>query len=185
MALHTVVGSYTVPVAVYQTGRVRLEGDPVVTRERPPRLFGRPFAVLACFAAIAVATAGCSLLVGTPPIVRDRLPLPACGAEVVRNDGAWNAPGRRCLAAAGLEGAEFISTLHTIEGDPVTSIYRVLPNGAGAEVFYDSTHDVWSDRTWLHYTCPTLTFADVESSHPEIRLGQAPGYEEDCEQRSL
>ena len=72
-----------------------------------------------------------------------------------------NTDGRRCLWAAYQQDrpAEFITTQTTIEGDPITFIYRILPGGA-VEVFIDSTQDAWSARTWLHLACRELALID-------------------------
>jgi hypothetical protein len=60
-----------------------------------------------------------------------------------------------------------VSTRLTIEGDPITSIYRVL--GAGrVEVFIDSTQDRWSDRTWERLDCSTLGTVDSFAPAPDF-----------------
>lgn len=128
----------------------------------------------------AFLAAGCTALQappepwsdGAPVVVRDRSALPDCGWETVRSDGDANVPGRRCLWSAYQEHrpAEFVTTQWSIEGDPITSIYRVLPGGA-VEVFIDSTHDAWSARTWLHLACPDLVPVDVSSGQPAFGPG--------------
>jgi hypothetical protein len=113
-------------------------------------------------------------LAGAPAAVRERSALPSCGSESVAAGGRANLDGRRCFWSAYEEGrpAEFVSTQRTIEGDPITSIYRVLPGGA-AEVFIDSTKDAWSARTWLHLACPGLALIDGAADQPAF--GAAEG----------
>ena len=47
------------------------------------------------------------------------------------------------------------ATRPTAEGDPITTIYRVLPDGS-VEVFIDSTQDKWGSGRWEHLSCRTL-----------------------------
>ena len=130
----------------------------------------------------AVLLAGCTLLGGGPDhsfangpaVVRERSILPACGAETVHDARTEaNVAGRRCLWTAyqDHQPAEFITTQWTIEGDPITSIYRVLPGGA-VEVFIDSTQDVWSAKTWLHLACPDLALIDGAAGQPAFGPGE-------------
>lgn len=134
-----------------------------------------PFVVLIA----ALAIAGCGFLPtadGTfgnaPAVVRDRATLPACGTESVQIAHGVNLDGRRCFwnAYQSHQPAEFISTQTTIEGDPVTSVYRVLPDGA-VEVFVDSTQDTWSTRTWLHLACRELSLIDDAPGQPAFGPG--------------
>lgn len=111
-----------------------------------------------------------------PLVVRQRVPLPFCGAEhVVQGTGA-DIAARQCLWSAYQAGqpAEFVSTTTTIEGDPVLTIYRVLPTGQ-IEVFVDSTHDQYSLRSWLRLTCPRLELDPLDPNQPSIRLGDCAG----------
>lgn len=117
---------------------------------------------------VALVLASCGDLDGSarrfdnaPLVVRDRVALPECGEETAHVGIGANTDGRRCLWAAYQQDrpAEFITTQTTIEGDPITFIYRILPGGA-VEVFIDSTQDAWSARTWLHLACRELALID-------------------------
>ena len=115
-----------------------------------------------------------------PTIVRERAVLPACGQERVRLGVDANVAGRHCLWSAYQERrpAEFITTQWSIEGDPLTWIYRILPGGS-VEVFIDSTQDTWSNRTWLHLACPGLSLIDGAPDQPAFGpgLGRQPSGE--------
>jgi len=117
---------------------------------------------------LAIGVSACGLLPIPPPIegigpnapamVASRIPVPSCGVERGGHDGPWNIEGRACFwqAYRARRPAEFISTRPTIEGDPITSIYRVLPDGS-VEVFIDSTQDTFGSGKWSHATCRTLS----------------------------
>lgn len=113
-------------------------------------------------------------LSNAPAAVRERPALPACGSETVRAAADANIDGRNCLWSSylGRQPAEFISSQWTIEGDPITFVYRILPDGA-IEVFIDSTHDAWSAKTWLHLACPELALIDGAPGQPAF--GPAEG----------
>lgn len=123
--------------------------------------------------------------VNAPLAVRERTPLPACGVETASGRDGPNVEGRRCLWAAYQEHrpAEFISTQLTVEGDPITWIYRV---GAGGdvEVFLDSTKDSWSAKTWIRLTCPGLSLVEGAPGQPAISAGlNQPGG--DCAETTI
>lgn len=145
----------------------------------------------------AVAIAACDLLGGTIPLggptfadapaaVTQRVSLPPCGEETVGLNEGFDIEGRECLWAAYGEGrpAEFVSTLSTMEGDPITFIYRVLPDGS-VEVFIDSTHDKWSAMTWLHLACPGLSLVDGAPGQPAFAPGLGDGPAEVCLETTL
>lgn len=95
---------------------------------------------------------------GAPGRVALREPLPLCGVE--QTSGPENAPEaalRRCVLDAFLGGrpAELVSKLTTIEGSPVTVIYRTRP-GEPIEVFSDNTQDPFGSRAWQTYGCAGL-----------------------------
>ena len=108
-----------------------------------------------------------SSLSNAPAAVRDRPTLPGCGSETVRAPADANIDGRNCLWASYVDKrpAEFVTTQWTIEGDPITSVYRILPDGA-IEVFIDSTHDAWSSKSWLHLACHELALIDGAPGQP-------------------
>ena len=68
----------------------------------------------------------------TPLIVATRTLLPGCGIEDATTQlGPWNNAARACFLNAyrGHAAAEFTTTSPTTEGDPITSIYRILGPG--------------------------------------------------------
>lgn len=93
-----------------------------------------------------------------PPFVRDRVPMPSCGAytlahrteltaaEQAMTDCFWQA-----LAAG--RPAELSVTRTGIEGDPVTTLYRALPDRAGVEVLTDATRDSFGSGRWSRNVC--------------------------------
>jgi len=103
-----------------------------------------------------------------PPAVANRLLLPTCGTErATTPHGPWNEAARACFVDAyrAQRPAEFVSTSLTTEGDPITSIYRVLPAGQ-IEIFIDSTQDRFAGkpRGWQQLECSTLFIADSPGS---------------------
>lgn len=95
---------------------------------------------------------------GAPAEVAGRAPVPFCGRESLSlPDGAPDPAARDCFWQAHEEAraAEFVSENSTMEGDPITWIYRSL-EGGGAIVYVDSTKDRWSAMTWLRIECPEL-----------------------------
>lgn len=120
-------------------------------------------------AAVMVASSGNTHGTGTslaprvapsePPEVANRVVLPPCGGEnATTQRGPWNQPGRECFWEAYLahHPAEFISTRLSIEGDPITSIYRVL-GGGRVEVFVDDSRDRYpAVGGWARLDCSAL-----------------------------
>jgi hypothetical protein len=112
---------------------------------------------------------------GTPIAVADRSVLPACGTETWTSPtGPMNLGARACFINAYRTGqpAEFISTSLTSEGDPITSIYRVL-GGGRVEIFIDSSQDRFagSGRGWEQFECTSL----VNVTAPFDAFGPDPG----------
>lgn len=110
-------------------------------------------------------------LPGEPDTVRAREALYYCGAALRglnteippelgldRLDGAEACFAERLAAG---HTAELIVVTHTIEGDPLVSIFRLLADGS-AEIFYDTSHDRLGPRAWFRYTCATYTVNPVE-----------------------
>ena len=123
--------------------------------------------------AIVLTIGGCAFVRfavhGTPPAVVERSTLPACGQESTDQTDGYDVVARQCFWTAYLQGrpAEFMTTRLSIEGDPITWIYRVLSPGH-LEVFIDSTQDRYSPRTWLKLTCSTLGLIDAGLVTPDF-----------------
>jgi hypothetical protein len=117
---------------------------------------------------------------GIPAVVVNRSVLPPCGFETTTQSGGFNIAGRRCLwdAYLGRRPAEFVSTRPTVEGDPITFIFRVLGDGR-VEVFEDQTHDRFSLGGWLHLDCPGLSIDDASLGQPAFAPGM-PGPSGEC-----
>jgi hypothetical protein len=103
-----------------------------------------------------------------PLEVTNRTPLPLCAAERATTQlGPWNQAGRDCFLLAYREQrpAEFTRTQLTTEGDPITSIYRIIGRGR-VEVFIDSTQDRFGSEGWQRLNC--LTLAIVQTPAPDF-----------------
>jgi hypothetical protein len=109
-----------------------------------------------------------------PAVVRDRPALPSCGQEARTQTDGLNQEARRCFWDAYLANrpAEFISTRPTVEGDPITSIYRILAAGS-IEVFVDQRQDRYSKGGWYRLACPGLRLIEGwrEDFVPGLRDG--------------
>lgn len=95
--------------------------------------------------------------------------MPPCGLErAIRFDGSWNELARECFWTAyqRKQPAEFISTRLTIEGDPITYVYRILADGH-LEIFIDSTRDRFGVQTWTKFDCRSF---DVQSGANPRRI---------------
>ena len=107
---------------------------------------------------LAAIGTGCGILPPpTPDWVTGRTELPSCGAEEVTADRLPNRAARECVLDAWRESraAELITERPTVEGDPVTTIVRVLPDGS-VELFVDATHDRFGSGEWERLTCQGL-----------------------------
>ena len=105
--------------------------------------------------------AGCGVLPSVQPEwVVNRLPLAACGEEVVER-GDTDVEARQCLLDAfrAREGAELITTQTTGQEGRVTRYLRVHENGT-IEVFTDATQDPTGSGTWERETCGQMLGAD-------------------------
>jgi hypothetical protein len=100
---------------------------------------------------------GCALLPAAPDWVTDRRPLPACGVELLTEEGGMDAEARRCLLAAweAREDAELITRFTTAEGDATTRYLRVYANGS-IEQFVDATLDALGSGRWERLACDSL-----------------------------
>lgn len=106
-----------------------------------------------------------------PAAVTDRAALPSCGVErATTQEGPRNEAARACFWGAYLTSrpAEFVSTQLSVEGDPITWIYRVLGPGR-IEIFIDSSQDRFAaDRGWQRLDCTTLFTWPSATSTPEF-----------------
>jgi len=118
-----------------------------------------------------VAASGCSLLTGAAPAwVTDRVPLESCGTEETERGLVDRTnPVRVCLLDAfrAGRGAEMISTTTTMEGDPITSIVRVHPDGL-VEVFIDNTRDRFGSGAWERLECTALVSVPDANDPPNL-----------------
>ena len=96
---------------------------------------------------------------GAPSEIIFREQLPFCGEETLEQGGGGrNEKARRCLAEALRKGhaAELVSTSPTVEGDPITTIYRVRRDG-DVVLFVDDSEDAFAARPgWSAVTCREL-----------------------------
>ncbi|MFE5410308.1 hypothetical protein [Microbacterium sp. NPDC056569] len=127
--------------------------------ERRPmvRATMRAVAVLLTGAGV-VALAGCVVGPGapkggpTPASFLEREQLPSCGTVELTQGEEIPTADIACLEEATSAGAELAVTRPTVEGDPVTEYYRVLPGG-GWEIYTDMTRDAYGEGWWLN-DCP-------------------------------
>jgi hypothetical protein len=112
---------------------------------------------MASLLAVAVFLAGCALLPAAPDWVTDRRPLPACGVELLTEEGGMDGDARRCLLAAWEAGeeAELITRFTTAEGDATTRYLRVHADGS-IEIFVDATLDALGSGQWERLACDSL-----------------------------
>lgn len=118
---------------------------------------------------LAVLVTGCGLLPSTPPDwVVNRLPLDACGEEVAGHGEGLNVEARTCLLDAFEDGrgAELISTLTSVEGDPITRYTRVHENGT-VEIFVDATRDRYGSGSWERLRCDGLVRVEAFNDPPD------------------
>lgn len=126
---------------------------------------------------LALTLGACSALRfsirGTPTEVVDRSTLPACGYETTSQTDGFNDDGRRCFWDAYVHGqpAEFISTRPSVEGDPITTIYRMLGSGH-VEIFVDSTKDRYGGG-WSKLTCATLDPVPGRTIGPDLAINDS------------
>jgi hypothetical protein len=120
----------------------------------------------ALLGAVAAFVSACGFL-PPPAWVTDREPLESCGTEDVGQGGVGMDVGaRRCLLAAyeAGEGAELVTTQPSVEGDPITRIIRVHPDGT-VEILYDATKDRYGSGSWQLLRCDRL-FSVAEANDP-------------------
>jgi hypothetical protein len=141
----------------------------------------RPLVGALALGIATIALAGCGLLgYGKPPDwVEQRTPLPLCGEETA---GQVDSAARRCLLEAFQSGGEgeLISTMTTVEGDPITRYVRVYADGV-VEIFHDATRDRYGSGRWERLRCRALVPVE-ETNTPDSYM--PPEYvftEQDCE----
>ena len=106
----------------------------------------------------AIALSGCVAGPGgpkggpTPTAFIEREELPSCGAVELGQGEEIPSGDIACLEEATMAGAELAVTRPTVEGDPITQYYRVLPGG-GWEIYTDMTRDAYGEGWWLD-ECP-------------------------------
>jgi hypothetical protein len=120
------------------------------------RLFAAALLLLGCATPIPSG----AQLNNPPPEVRNRAPLPLCGTEVVVHGPGANVLARECFWSAyqNRRPAELISTQTTIEGDPITLVYRTVGDGR-VEIFIDSTQDAFGSGAWTRLRCDNFGLA--------------------------
>lgn len=83
----------------------------------------------------------------------------SCGRYENRNEPASAEQRRKneCLldAAAAGRPAELVITYYTVEGDPITSYYRVV-GPRQIEILVDSTRDSFGAQKWTHELCAEI-----------------------------
>jgi len=116
---------------------------------------------------LGVAAAGCGGgdggAGGLSELTADRRRMPSCGAYDAPPDGfrpdspAEGRTARECFLSAFREGreSELSITVSSIEGDPITTIFRVL-GPDDLELFVDASADRFSAVKAYHQRCTTL-----------------------------
>jgi hypothetical protein len=94
----------------------------------------------------------------TPIEFSQRSPLPNCGEIEIHGlspttEETYPASAIACLQSPA--GGEFVRTLPTTEGDPITAYFRVSPGAAVVELWVDSSRDRFGNGGWEHRDCPT------------------------------
>ncbi|WP_432548635.1 hypothetical protein [Kineococcus sp. SYSU DK004] len=114
--------------------------------------------------AVVLGVAAVLVAIYAPPLsFLTRQDLTSCG-DVTRDvDGQVPREAVACLqeAQAAGAGAELTVTDYTVEGDPITTYYRAVPDRSGLEVYVDS-RDGYGKQGWTHLHCPQArTVPDV------------------------
>jgi hypothetical protein len=133
---------------------------------------------------IGALLVACGLVAGPDPDwITNRLPLTSCGVEELGLEGAYDADARACLLAAHESGggAELVTTVTSIEGDPITRYLRVHENGV-IELFVDATRDRFGSGEWERFRCDDLVPVADASDPPDVTFPDAMVFvEEGCE----
>lgn len=138
--------------------------------------------------AVVVLAAGCGIpSFNAPDWITNRQPLPSCGEEIVVGGDGTNEAARRCMLTAFVEGtgAEMISTVTTVEGDPVVRYIRVHENGT-VELFIDASRDQHSASNWQRLRCEALVPVAEINDPPDLVFPESDIFVEDgCEPQPL
>jgi hypothetical protein len=118
---------------------------------------------------VLLALAGCGFFAAPPPDwVTNRQPLEPCGEEAYGHGEGVDVEARECLIAAfeAGRGAELITTMTSVEGDPITRYIRVHENGT-VEIFHDATQDQYGSGGWERLRCERLVAVEG-SDDPDV-----------------
>lgn len=90
---------------------------------------------------------------------RDRF----CGVEEGSRPPVVDEAARRCFLDAHLArlAASFVSTLTTVEGDPIVTLWRTRDDGT-VERFTDATRDSFGSGAWSTQVCSSLVAGSAE-----------------------
>lgn len=150
-------------------------------------------------AALVLVTVGCRTtpvpsvlapsaptLPNAPAEVVNREALPLCGVEQTTHNSGFDVAGRACFwnAYQARTPAEFITTQPSIEGDPITYVYRVTTDGR-VVVFVDLTHDLSGPNPpprWIRLDCPGLSLIEGSVGQPAFGPGLP---NRDCEETPI
>jgi hypothetical protein len=131
-----------------------------------------------------VLLCGCGLLPSVQPEwVVNRKPLESCGQEQVGHGEGTDVAARTCLLEGfeGGRGAELISTVTSVEGDPITRFVRVHENGT-VEIFVDATRDQFGSGAWERLVCERLLPVAEVNDPPDLVFPDSEVFVEDgCE----
>ncbi|ALR10685.1 hypothetical protein MYCSP_03530 [Mycobacteroides saopaulense] len=89
-----------------------------------------------------------------PASFTQRASLPSCGTHIHFRE-SLPAAQRDCMnhGRASGAGGELTVVQPTIEGDPITTYYRVFSPDQRVEVFVDSSADRFGNFGWSHFFC--------------------------------
>ena len=133
---------------------------------------------------ILLVLAGCGFFAVPPPDwVVNRQPLESCGEEAYGRGEGVDVAARQCLLAAfeAGRGAELITTMTSVEGDPITRYIRVHENGT-VEIFHDASQDQYGSGGWERLRCERLVSVEEANDPPDLSFPEHDVFvEEDCE----
>jgi hypothetical protein len=117
-------------------------------------------ALILCVLLLVSACGGDDEETRLPREVAERAELASCGRYQNRNEppGDDQRAKNRCLLGAWEAGrqAELVVVQASVEGDPITTHFRVL--GAGdLQLLVDPTQDRYGRQRWYEQRCTTLT----------------------------